>query len=86
MDYSLPGSSIHGLSQARVLEWGAVACSAQNASRNKRQPILPHPVRASLKNKEQKKSSEKQKLAESITRKPTPNEIPEGALQGGKKK
>ena len=24
MDYSLPGSSIHGISQARVLEWGAI--------------------------------------------------------------
>ena len=28
MDYSLPGSSIHGISQARVLEWGAIAFSA----------------------------------------------------------
>ena len=27
MDYSLPGSSIHGIFQARVLEWGAVAFS-----------------------------------------------------------
>ena len=26
MDYSLPGSSIHGIFQARVLEWGAIAC------------------------------------------------------------
>ena len=25
MDRSLPGSSIHGIFQARVLEWGAVA-------------------------------------------------------------
>ena len=25
MDWSLPGSSIHGIFQARVLEWGAVA-------------------------------------------------------------
>ena len=25
MDYSLPGSSIHGIFQARVLEWGAIA-------------------------------------------------------------
>ena len=25
MDYSLPGSSIHGIFQARGLEWGAVA-------------------------------------------------------------
>ena len=27
MDYSLPGSSIHGTFQARVLEWGAIAFS-----------------------------------------------------------
>ena len=27
MDCSLPGSSIHGLFQARVLEWGAIAFS-----------------------------------------------------------
>ena len=25
MDYSLPGSSVHGIFQARVLEWGAMA-------------------------------------------------------------
>ena len=28
MDCSLPGSSIHGIFQARVLEWGAIAKSA----------------------------------------------------------
>ena len=27
MDCSLPGSSIHGICQARVLEWGAIAIS-----------------------------------------------------------
>ena len=27
MDYSLPGSSIHGIFQARVLEWSAIAFS-----------------------------------------------------------
>ena len=27
MDYSLPGSSVHGIFQARVLEWGATAFS-----------------------------------------------------------
>ena len=25
MDHSLPGSSVHGIFQARVLEWGAIA-------------------------------------------------------------
>ena len=29
MDYSLPGSSVHGIFQARVLEWGAIAFSTQ---------------------------------------------------------
>ena len=27
MDYSLPGSSIHGIFQARVLEWVAISFS-----------------------------------------------------------
>ena len=27
MDYSLPGASVHGIFQARVLEWGAIAFS-----------------------------------------------------------
>ena len=26
MDYSLPGSSVHGIFQARILEWVATAC------------------------------------------------------------
>ena len=34
MDCSLPGSSIHGISQAGVLEWGAIAFS---------HPLLTHP-------------------------------------------
>ena len=28
MDCSLPGSSVHGIFQARVLEWGAIALSS----------------------------------------------------------
>ena len=31
IDGSLPGSSIHGILQARVLEWGAIAFSGLNA-------------------------------------------------------
>ena len=31
MDFSLPGSSIHGIFQARVLEWGATAFSTHPA-------------------------------------------------------
>ena len=32
MDCSLPGSSVHGIFQARVLEWGAVAFSEAMAT------------------------------------------------------
>ena len=32
MDCSLPGSSVHGISQARVLEWGAIAFSSSLSS------------------------------------------------------
>ena len=30
MDCSLPGSSIHGIFQARVLEWGAIYCTSKD--------------------------------------------------------
>ena len=33
MDCSLPGSSIHGIFQARVLEWGAIAFSGWTTRR-----------------------------------------------------
>ena len=32
MDCSLPGSSIHGIFQARVLEWGAIAFSVSSTA------------------------------------------------------
>ena len=32
MDCSLPGSSVHGIFQARVLEWGAIAFSVMKAT------------------------------------------------------
>ena len=32
MDYSLPGSSVHGIFQAGVLEWGAIAFSILSAN------------------------------------------------------
>ena len=32
MDCSLPGSSVHGIFQARVLEWGTIAFSILNAT------------------------------------------------------
>ena len=34
MDCSLPGSSIHGVFQASVLEWGAIAFSGVNDEDN----------------------------------------------------
>ena len=39
MDRSLPGSSLHGIFQARVLEWGAIAFSASRANTPKRCPF-----------------------------------------------
>ena len=35
MDCSLPGSSVHGIFQARVLEWGAIAFSEILAKKSK---------------------------------------------------
>ena len=35
MDCSLPGSSVHGIFQARVLEWVAIAFSAMDMSFSK---------------------------------------------------
>ena len=37
MDCSLPGSSVHGIFQARVLEWGAIAFSDQPRQHIKKQ-------------------------------------------------
>ena len=34
MDCSLPGSSVHGIFQARVLEWGAIAFSKGSQREN----------------------------------------------------
>ena len=51
MDCSLPGSSIHGILQARVLEWGAIAFSMTNLdsmfkSRDITLPTKVHVVKA----------------------------------------
>ena len=40
MDYSPPGSSVHGIFQVRVLEWGAIAFFSSPAS----QIFLHHPL------------------------------------------
>ena len=34
IDCSLPGSFVHGISEARVLEWGAIAFSEKDAVEN----------------------------------------------------
>ena len=39
-DCSPPGSSIHGIFQARVLEWGAIAFSESGVIRNKQKQRL----------------------------------------------
>ena len=46
MDCSLPGSSIHGFFQGRVLEWGAIAFSRENIVRSHQVPqiLLKSPV------------------------------------------
>ena len=41
MDCSLPGSSVHGIFQARVLEWGAIAFSGQEGYPAPNLNILP---------------------------------------------
>ena len=43
MDCSLPGSSVHGIFQARVLEWGAIAFSEMKwLGRSKSYFFVPH--------------------------------------------
>ena len=39
MDYSLPGSSIHGIFQARVLEWGAIVFTIDSIALQTRSSI-----------------------------------------------
>ena len=40
MDYGLPGSSVHGISQGRVLEWVAIS-SSMGSSRPGEEPESP---------------------------------------------
>ena len=40
MDCSLPGSSIHGIFQARILEWGVIAFSNVSAVIHKKVLLL----------------------------------------------
>ena len=40
MDCSLPDSSVHGILQARVLEWGAIAFSEMDMTLSKLQELV----------------------------------------------
>ena len=42
MNRSLPGSSVHGILQARILEWVAISFSRVSSQRRDRTPGLPH--------------------------------------------
>ena len=48
LDCSLPGSSVHGIFQARVLEWGAIAFSSTMPARIPISLSLPLSVSPSL--------------------------------------
>ena len=41
MDSSWPGSSVHGILQARILEWVAISCS-RGSSQPRDQTCIPH--------------------------------------------
>ena len=47
VDCSPPGSSIHGIFQARVLEWGAIALSCRETGEapKEKQGDKPHSIR-----------------------------------------
>ena len=45
MDCSPPGSSLYGIFQARVLEWGAIAFSDQYATFSKRASLVSQTVK-----------------------------------------
>ena len=48
MDCSLPGSSVHGIFQARVLEWVAIAFFAGFDSRLSQKPVAFFPLSSFL--------------------------------------
>jgi len=48
MDCSPPGSSIHGIFQARVLEWGAIAFSEKVNEEESRRHLLDNKEEKSL--------------------------------------
>ena len=48
MDCSLPGSSVHGIFQAKVLEWGARAFSMTNLNRILKSRDITWPTKVHL--------------------------------------
>ena len=48
MDCSLPGSSVHGILQAGILEWVAMHFSRGSSQKNHRYTCIPHPEPPSL--------------------------------------
>jgi len=50
VDYSLPGSSVHGILQARILEWVAISFSKSKGGIKNEEcvpAVLRHPVKMS---------------------------------------
>ena len=49
MDCSLPGSSVHGIFQARLLEWGAIAFSVSVSTIQQKESVMHiHPLPSGL--------------------------------------
>ena len=48
MDYSPPGSSVHGISQARILEWVAISSSRGSSRARDQSPVSWSPVSPAL--------------------------------------
>ena len=62
VDCSLPGSSIHGIFQARVLEWGAIVFSTPMEKKCKKAKWLSEEaLKVAVKRREAKSKGEKEK-------------------------
>ena len=48
MDCSLPGSSVHGIFQARVLEWGAITFSIRSMNQGKLEVVKQEMARVNI--------------------------------------
>ena len=54
IDYSLPGSSVHEILQARILEWVAISCSMRLLEKHLSDsslmfiPVLKHPINGAM--------------------------------------